>query len=123
MAEEPEISPEQLADFRRCRFAHRAFTPRPSLELRAASDEGDVWRVARPYDGGPHDPGGAEVVEGGWDHEHCDVCWVKIRPGDWYWPNVDEAGGHVDLCEQCYPRVMGLLGQLPGDEPGAEPGC
>jgi hypothetical protein len=48
-------------------------------------------------------------VDGGWDHEHCDVCHARIADGDAYWTNGHEPGGHVDLCDECYPRVMAFL--------------
>lgn len=59
--------------------------------------------------GEPFDPKEFELREGGWDHEHCDVCWAEVLDGMSYWPNVDPDGGHVDLCETCYARVMALL--------------
>jgi hypothetical protein len=129
MAEEPEITLEQLATFRRCTFARRVFATYPSLWAKKPMDSGDLppdsrdgeWHMSRPYRGEPFDPEEYELREDGWDHEHCDVCWAHIEPGDAYWPNVDEATGHVDLCERCYPRVMALLGEPPSAEPDAAP--
>jgi len=57
-----------------------------------------------------------ELVEDGWDHEHCDVCWAKITDGMLYWPNVDPDAGHVDLCDACYVRVMTLLQMSPNSQ-------
>lgn len=38
--------------------------------------EGKRWRrVLNPGESVPTD---ADVVEGGWDHEHCAVCWEAI---------------------------------------------
>jgi hypothetical protein len=119
MGEEPEITPEQLATFRRCTFARRVFASYPSLrakkplgadELPPDSRDGDEWHASKPYTGEPFDPDEYELVEGGWDHEHCDVCFATVTDGVWYWPNVDPDAGQVDLCEACYPRVMALLG-------------
>jgi hypothetical protein len=73
---------------------------------------------SRPYHGEPYDPEKFELLEGGWDHEHCYVCWAHIVEGDLYWPNEDEDVGHVNLCEKCYPGVMGLLGS--GDPSAAD---
>ncbi len=127
MAEEPEISPEQLATFRRCTFARRVFTPRSSLWAKRPlsrgdlppdpRNDGDEWHVSKPYTGEPFDPEEYELREGDWDHEHCDVCWFKVEDGTAYWPNIDPDAGQVDLCEACYPRVMRLLGkpQTPND--------
>src|SRR5262245_40066827 len=122
MAEELEISPEQLDTFRRCTFARRVFTPRPSLWAKRPLDHCDLppdpravgkeWHVSKPYTGEPFDPEEYELREGDWDHEHCDVCWFKVEDGTRYWPNVDPDAGQVDLCATCYPRVKRLLGQL-----------
>jgi hypothetical protein len=111
MAEEPRITPEQLAIFRRCRFARRVFASYPSLRAIKPMDEEGRWHVSKPYAGEPFDPEKFELLEGGWDHEHCDVCWAKVVDGMAYWPNVNPDVGQVDLCEACYPRVMALLGR------------
>ncbi len=125
MGDEPEITPEQLATFRRCTFARRVFAFYPSLwakkpmradDMPPDSREGGEGHVSKPYAGEPFDPDEWELQEGGWDHEHCDVCWAKVVDGMWYWPNVDPDAGQVDLCEACYPRVMTLLGEAPDAE-------
>jgi hypothetical protein len=114
MADEPEITPEQLDTFRRCTFVRRVFSPYPALwATKPVEGEGGEWHVSKPYTGKPSDPAESELREGGWDHEHCDVCWAKVTDGTWYWPNVNPDGGHVDLCESCSPRVMALLGGTP----------
>jgi hypothetical protein len=115
----PAIPEQELATFRRCRFAHHVFRPRdcyrslePSPDFLAFVDE---W--GERGDELLNGPTLFEVIEGGWDHEHCDVCWARIEDGDTYWPNVDEEAGDVDLCEKCYPRVMELLRAEPGAAP------
>ena len=74
------------------------------------SDEGEAWHISRPYTGDPFDPDEYELIEDGWDHEHCDVCSATVVDGMHYWPNVDPNAGQVDLCEACHPRVMAILG-------------
>jgi hypothetical protein len=118
---EREITPEQLAAFRRCTFARRVFAPYPSLWLKVPIDgsvlppnpdeiESDEWHISKPYRGEAYDSEEYELRDGGWDHEHCDVCWAKVTDGMAYWPNVNPDAGQFDLCEACYPRVMALLG-------------
>jgi hypothetical protein len=128
MAEEPEITPAQLALFRRCKFARRVFASYPSLWAKKPMDRDDLppdsrddgeWHMSRPYTGEPFDPEEWELREGGWDHEHCEVCWATVSEGMSYWPNVDPEVGQVNLCEACYPRVMVLLGGSPGAGPEA----
>ena len=119
MAEESEITPDQLATFRRCTFARRVFASYPSLwakePLRSDDPPPDEsvetpWHVSVPYRGQPFDPDESELRNGDWDHEHCDVCGFKVEDGTTYWPNVGPDAGQVDLCEACYPRIMELLG-------------
>jgi hypothetical protein len=72
-------------------------------------DEGQ-WYQELPYHGQRFDPSQFQLVEGGWDHEHCSVCSAKIVEGDRYWPNTDlEEGGEVDLCETCYQRFQAQI--------------
>lgn len=99
------VPPAEWATFRRCRFVPRTFAPYPCL---AAADGGWV-----PYRGQPFDPAVWAVVEGGWDHEHCDVCSARITASVPYWANAGPE--HVDLCASCYPLVRAAL--------DAEPGC
>ncbi len=130
MAEEPEITPEQLATFRRCTFIRRVFASYPLLrakkplrndELPPDSRDETEWHVSKPFTGEPFDAAEWELQEGGWDHEHCDVCFFTVTDGVAYWPNVDPDAGQVDLCEACYPRVMARLGAAQDAEPHAAP--
>lgn len=109
--DQPRITEKELSTFRRCRFVHRVFRPRDSY--RSLEPPADFMEFLNEWqargDDFFEDPTRFEVIEGGWDHEHCDVCWARIEDGDTYWPNEDEEAGQVDLCEKCYPRVMELL--------------
>jgi hypothetical protein len=57
-------------------------------------------------------PTGGEVVSGGWDHEHCDICQQKIGCGgapDGYFSPPD-----AWVCEECYtsfvaPRSLAFI--------------
>ena len=31
----------------------------------------------------------SQIVENGWDHEHCELCNTHIDPGDYAYTNVD----------------------------------
>src|SRR4051794_39014233 len=41
------------------------------------------------------------VIPGGWDHEHCALCWatISLLPGDQSSAYTD---GHDWLCSACY---------------------
>jgi hypothetical protein len=108
---QPTITEQDLATFRRCRFVHRVFHPRDAYQ--SLEPPADFVALVKEWgergDELLEDPERFEVIPGGWDHEHCDVCMVRIEGGDSYWPNEEEQEGQVDLCEQCYLRVMELL--------------
>lgn len=56
--------------------------------------------------------GEGEIISGGWDHEHCVICWQKISP-------TTQTEGYVSLpstwiCLSCYsqfvrPRSLGFI--------------
>jgi hypothetical protein len=47
----------------------------------------------------------AEIVKGGWDHEHCGLCWTEISlaPGN-------QSAGYTDgkgwLCIACFEHYI-----------------
>jgi hypothetical protein len=46
----------------------------------------------------------ARVIKGGWDHEHCAICWEKILPSA-------QAEGFISqpdiwVCERCYTQYV-----------------
>ena len=58
-------------------------------------------RVAEPGDEGRAD---GQIVPGGWDHEHCDICWRHIGSGG-------DPEGYVTsndqwVCTSCYSRFV-----------------
>ncbi len=76
---EPEIDPEFWGTLRRCSFVRKVFAAYPSLRsIEPAAWDNDKDEVgyycSAPYTGQEFDPAEFEVVEGGWDHEHCGVC-------------------------------------------------
>ncbi len=113
------FSPDQPAELARLRpgaayaFMDGYWGPRAELVL----DAGRSWQraVFKPSDmvlftqpdatsmgtrSSPQAPTGGEVVPGGWDHEHCEICSRKIGCGG-------EATGFFSppdawVCEECY---------------------
>jgi hypothetical protein len=60
------------------------------------------WRIATPEDESRTD---GQIVKGGWDHEHCELCWQKI--GDGGEPNGYFDGTNNWVCDRCYNRFIG----------------
>ena len=57
--------------------------------------------------------GTLEVVKGGWDHEHCEICLERISEDENPFGYVDQNDKWI--CETCYEKyvVPGSLGFIP----------
>lgn len=106
------IPAEQLALIRQCCFIHKRFEVSSAYQsIEPLGDSGNkIEGLAGTVCDLFQDPQRYVEIERGWDHEHCDVCSIRIEPGDWYWAN--ERPGDVDLCERCYHQAMVLLQAL-----------
>ena len=62
-----------------------------------------TWRIATPDDNGRTD---GQIVPGGWDHEHCELCWQKIGSGGDRDGYVNESDQWV-LRPPCYDHFIG----------------
>jgi hypothetical protein len=106
--EQPPIPEELLATCRDCYFLRRVFRPRDAWMMRLSSaDVGEQLNAPETNAAEPYRPDEPELIKGGWDHERCDACSVRIEDGDTYWANDGEA--QVDLCDGCYSRVRALI--------------
>jgi hypothetical protein len=49
-------------------------------------------------------PEGGTLVKGGWDHEHCDICWETISP------HTDPVAMFSEpdhwICRKCYEKFV-----------------
>jgi hypothetical protein len=114
MVEEPDAQ-ERVAQYRRqrldeCRgrrFLLKTFAAFPSLRSveEAAWDDRNAYHYSIPYTGQEYDAEEFEMLEDGWDHEHCHVCMASIEPGDEYWQDVSNR--LVNLCLDCYRQLTG----------------
>ena len=56
----------------------------------------------RAYTGGEYDEEEYDVIDGMWDHEHCDICNFSIEEDYTYWVNSD----NNILCDECYDHLV-----------------
>ncbi len=59
------------------------------------------------YDGQGYEPESAKLVEGGWSHDHCEICWWTLSESDN--PEKGEGyttDGHRWLCTECYEHFI-----------------
>lgn len=81
-------------------FVNHVFVPTPSLKSRKPIDGG--WFSEAQFCGQAYDPAAYDVVPGGWDHDHCGVCFWRIEEGDSYWKNSQG----IILCDRCRDCVV-----------------
>src|SRR4051812_45104331 len=82
---------------------HRAdFAPSDMVLLRRGDGQASVGRSLSPNEVPPSD---AEIVKGGWDHEHCELCWAEISAAGGN-PSAGYTDGKGWLCTACYDRYI-----------------
>jgi hypothetical protein len=92
---------------------------RPTDAIRVPDAGGGMW--VRPAGATPQ---GGELLPGGWDHEHCSICWERIGGGG-------QAAGFVSgeddwVCGECYrqfvaPRSLAFVTWQTGFIPSSGP--
>jgi hypothetical protein len=96
---------EKEAFVRTLLFVRRPYSDRDML-LALEPNEGGFY-ASQIYHGEPFDIAQYRVVRGGWDHEHCHLCWAKVLPGEEWWathpPNFED---EIGLCLNCYSRLF-----------------
>jgi hypothetical protein len=60
-----------------------------------------------PYSGRPYDARHFQVIEGGWSHDHCEICWWTLRDSE----DEEEGIGYTDgagdwLCIECFRKFI-----------------
>jgi hypothetical protein len=61
------------------------------------------------YVGQKYDPKYTKLVENGWTHDHCEICWWTL----WESENPDEGegyttDGHHWVCKECYKQFINV---------------
>ncbi len=69
----------------------------------AAMSRYEGGRVLRKAsDMAAHGNAAGQIVAGGWDHEHCKICWKHIEPQQVAYVDNDDNW----LCESCYQEYV-----------------
>lgn len=94
----------------------RVFEPADAVRF----DRDDGYHLGKPTNKAM--PPDGTVLKGGWDHEHCDICWATISP------HVDPVGWFSKpdhwVCCRCYNNfvVRRSLDFIVGEQPGQPAG-
>jgi hypothetical protein len=63
--------------------------------------------LVRPYEGKGYNSDNAEFVKGGWDHDHCELCWWTLDDRDDPAHNTGWVNDNDNwLCNDCYARFI-----------------
>lgn len=98
---EPDYRKEWREECRRRHFERRVFESDRSLRAIEPDEQG--WYASQPYVGQEYDPRTFHIVEDGWDHEHCYLCYTHIEPGDDYWQSSEP--WPLELCLACHEAL------------------
>ena len=95
---------ERVEGSRRRTYHRQPYAAEDMLIAREPNEAGLF--ASHPHDGRPFDTTRFRLIKGGWDHDHCYVCFAKILPGDVWWAAAppDEVG----LCLACHGELFGV---------------
>lgn len=108
---------ESIAYSRSSAWQETKWRPRPALVHR------DGGRVSL-YTGQGYDPDKIDLVEDGWNHDHCQICWWDLHEADDAEHGIGYSDGEGWLCSECYNKfiVTAREGEAGRDRTGQEPG-
>jgi hypothetical protein len=96
---------EDEAFVRTLHFVRRLYSDQDMLLALEPNDAG--YYASHVYHGEPFDPAQYRVVRGGWDHEHCYLCWAKVLPGEEWWATYSaNCENEIGLCLDCYSSLF-----------------
>lgn len=91
---------EVYYDLKVTRFELQVYKPSPALIDKSG-------KSSRPYIGQNFDPQYFDILENGWDHDHCEICSTKISAEE-----IDENqtigyfNGGLWVCKSCYELIL-----------------
>ena len=85
---------EQSNELRQYTWIPKIWKPRPALIDKNGGS-------SREYINQKFDPLYLEVVDNGWTHDHCDICFIMITDGD----DAYESDG-LWICNSCFHNFI-----------------
>jgi hypothetical protein len=92
----------QLVEDRERTWQRADFTPSDMVLFRRGDGQGSIGRRLLPDE---IPPSNGEIVKGGWDHEHCQLCSTKISAAGGN-PSQGYTDGKGWLCSACFDRYI-----------------
>ncbi len=95
---------KQFADVADRSFVQRTFASHAALVAKTK-------RMWTDYHGQAYEESEFDLVEGMWDHDHCQICWFRITDGFTYWENSNRVKLLCDACHEAFftktPPILG----------------
>jgi hypothetical protein len=74
------------------------FESTDAVQVIETARDGKQIRGIRKLKPGEQLSSSAVVIKNGWDHEHCELCWTHVDPGDYAYRNERDSW----LCLNCF---------------------
>lgn len=58
------------------------------------------------YVGQTYDPAKIDLVKGGWNHDHCEICWWDLYESADPDHGIGYTNGERWLCTECYAKLI-----------------
>ena len=96
---------DQIASVRSIKWEKTSWTPGDALVDKTGGS-------SREYTGGYYDPEHFRVDKGGWDHDHCSICWWELCD----YEDAEHSMGYKSkdgqwLCEECHGLFISTDGR------------
>ena len=92
---------EQATELRKYNWTFKKWTSRPALIDKSGGRSSE-------YTGQNYDPEKTDLIEDGWTHDHCEICFATISEGDSD-DDFETEGYNFEnawVCKSCYQKFI-----------------
>ncbi|GAA4316803.1 hypothetical protein GCM10023184_00170 [Flaviaesturariibacter amylovorans] len=94
-----QLTSEDLQYYRSLDWIFKVWQPSPALIEKKAGN-------ARPFVGQSFDPAYFDLVQDGWTHDHCEICFVNLSDDT----EAGETDGYTAdrqwICKTCHAKLF-----------------
>jgi hypothetical protein len=88
----------EISQCRRSVWTRRRWARRDALIQKSGT--------ASLYNGQNYDPTKYKLVQGGWTHDHCQICWWELFETATEEHSVGYTNGLQWICSECYEKII-----------------
>lgn len=90
-----------IENLRNNSWQKQSYAPRDALVFKTETDI-----IIAPYSGQEYDPSKAELKEGYWDHDYCEICSVLLFQSDDPKHGTGYTDNNVWVCTGCHDTLL-----------------